>query len=305
MTEIFPEAGPASVVVVTYDSAALLRECLLDLGSRRPLIVVDDASPGGEAEMVRQEFPGVELIVQPRNGGFGTAVNAGVAAASTPWVLVMNPDARPLADAIERLMEFALRRPRLGAVGPLLVHRNGRPQRSTLRPPTSPLALASWGAFPGAASAGYELLRKVRRAPRQERLRGGEFLQCSALLLRREAFDQIGGFDQAFFMYGEDADLCARLIAAGWSVDLCPAARFVHGGGGSTGTDPDRMYLELMRSWLRLIAKRDGPARAEQARRWLVPALRLRAAWSRKAAPARAAEWLASGSVQDLLEASG
>ncbi len=293
-----------SIVVVTYDSPALLRDCLTALNSHGPVIVVDDASPGGEAEMVRREFPEVELIAQPGNRGFGTAVNAGVAAATTPWVLVLNPDARPLADAVERLVEFASRRPRLGALGPSLVHRDGRPQRSTLRAPTSPLALASWAAFPGVASAAYEWLRKVRRAPRQERLRRGEFVQCSALLLRREAFDQVGGFDQAFYMYGEDADLCERLLAAGWSVDLCPTARFVHGGAGSTSTDPDRMYRELIRSWLRLIAKRDGMARAERARRWLVPALRLRAAWSRKAGPRDAADWLASASVEDLLGAS-
>jgi N-acetylglucosaminyl-diphospho-decaprenol L-rhamnosyltransferase len=301
MTRHLPPLSMVSVVVVTYNSPELLRECLGAVDSRAPVIVVDDASPAGEAEMVRREFPGVQLIAQPRNRGFGTAVNAGVAAATTPWVLVLNPDARPMADAVERLVEFASSRPRLGALGPVLPRCDDRPQRSTLRAPASPLALASWAALPGVASTGYEWLRKVRRTPRQERLRRGEFLQCSALLLRREAFVQVGGFDQAFFMYGEDADLCERLLAAGWNVDLCPTARFVHGGAGSTSADPDQMFRELLRSWLRLIAKRDGMARAERARRWLVPALRLRALWSREASPANAGDWLASATIDELL----
>ena len=100
------------------------------------------------------------------------------------------------------------------------------------------------GATPGAASP--------RRVP--------SMLGTS---VRREAFEQVGGFDEAFFMYGEDADLCERLLAAGWSVDLCPTARFVDGGAGSTSADRDRMYRELLRSWLRL----DCKARWHGARR--------------------------------------
>jgi GT2 family glycosyltransferase len=114
------------------------------------------------------------------------------------------------------------------------------------------------------------------------------------VLLRRSAFEQVGGFDESFFMYGEDADLCARLRDAGWTVELCPGATFVHVGGGSSRGEGTRLRVELLRSWLRLIAKRDGIARAERARRWLRPALRL-------AGERDAAAWAASGPVGDLL----
>ena len=95
-------------------------------------------------------------------------------------------------------------------------------------------------------------------------------------------------------MYGEDADLCARLRDAGWGIGVCPDAVFVHVGGGSTRAEGSRMRIELMRSWLRLIAKRDGMARADRARRWLRRALLLRG-------DRQTAAWAASGPVVELL----
>ena len=135
-------------------------------------------------------------------------------------------------------------------------------------------------------------------------MRPGEFLQGAALLLRRDAFEQVGGFDESFFMYGEDADLCARLRAAGWSVGLRPDARFVHVGGGSMREDSERMQLELLRSWLRLIVKLKGLDEAERSRRWLVRALRVRSLPSRGTRARDVISWLASGQAGDLLGAS-
>ena len=124
-------------------------------------------------------------------------------------------------------------------------------------------------------------------------------MQGAVLLLRRDAFDAVGGFDEDFFMYGEDADLCERLRSAGWRVELYEAAEFVHVGGGSTGTRRERMDRELLRSWLRLIAKRDGLARARRARRWLIRALRIKAV--RDPAARATADWLTSRPLDDLL----
>ena len=137
----------------------------------------------------------------------------------------------------------------------------------------------------------YGVWRGGRQTPH-----GGEFLQASALLVRREAFEEVGGFDEQFFMYGEDADLCARLRDAGWGVAVCGEARFVHIGGGSTGAEGERMAIELLRSWLRLIAKRKSLRQADRARRWLRVALLLR-----RREPAAAA-WLGSGRAADLLD---
>jgi GT2 family glycosyltransferase len=132
-------------------------------------------------------------------------------------------------------------------------------------------------------------------------VRPDEFLQGAALLVRRSAFEQLGGFDESFFMYGEDADLCARLRDSGWGVELCDSARFIHVGGGSTRSDPERMGLELLRSWLRLIAKLRGMRQAERARRWVLFVMRARALASRDPAPRALASWLASGRAGELL----
>jgi GT2 family glycosyltransferase len=281
-----------SIVIVAYQSGEFLRRCLIATAdSASELLVVDNGSPEGETEEICATFANVRLVQRARNEGFGSAANAGAAATSGRWILLLNPDAWPEGDAVERLMRFAEEKPRLGAAGPLLLDAEGQPQRSTIRPPMSAASLAVWAAFPRAASRLYGVVRGGRQAPRE-----GEFLQGSALLLRREAFEQIGGFDEQFFMYGEDADLCARLRDAGWGVEVCSEARFVHVGGGSSGAEGEQMAIELLRSWLRLIAKHKGMRQSERARRWLRLAL-----VARRREPAAAA-WLGSGRAADLLD---
>jgi len=284
--------APLSIVIVAYQSGEFLRRCLAAVADRaREIVVVDNGSPVGETEALCAAFTNVRLISPGRNEGFARAANTGVAACSGRWVLLLNPDAWPENGAIDRLLHFAEEEPRLGAAGPLLFDASGRAQRSTIRPPSSAWSLALWAAFPRSVSRAYGALRgRAPRAPRP-----AEFLQGSALLLRRDAFEGVGGFDESFFMYGEDADLCARLREDGWAVAVCSDARFVHVGGGST-SDGERMAVELLRSWLRLIAKRRGLGQAERARRWLLTALRLR-----RREPAAAA-WLASGHAAELLD---
>jgi N-acetylglucosaminyl-diphospho-decaprenol L-rhamnosyltransferase len=285
--------APLSIVIVAYQSGEFLRQCLAAAADcAGELVVVDNGSPHGETETICAAFSNVRLIELDRNEGFGSAGNAGVAATAGRWILLLNPDAWPTGNAVERLVRFAEEEPGLGAVGPLLFDPDGRPQRSTIRPPLSPAALALWAAFPRAVSRAYG----VWRGPARHTPREGEFLQASALLLRREAFEQVGGFDESFFMYGEDTDLCTRLRAADWGVAVCPDARFVHVGGGSVRDEGERMGIELLRSWLRLIAKHKSLPQAERARRWLLMALRLR-----RREPTAAA-WLASGRVADLLD---
>jgi N-acetylglucosaminyl-diphospho-decaprenol L-rhamnosyltransferase len=284
-----------AIVIVTYNSGELLRRCLAVVGNRyAEVVVVDNASPDRQTARVCAEFGHVRLIERAHNGGFATAANAGVAATEAPWVLLLNPDAWPLGDGVDALLVRAERDSRVGALGPLLVDERGRPSRSTIRPPLSPAALALWAAVPKRVSRAYDLWRRATRRRTADRLRAGEFLQGAALLLRREAFEGVGGFDESFFMYGEDADLCARLRVAGWTIELCSDATFVHVGGGSSRADGERMRIELLRSWLRLIAKRDGIERAERARRWLQRSLGLTGEHD-------AAAWAASGPVGDLL----
>jgi GT2 family glycosyltransferase len=292
-----------STVIVAYNSGEFLSRCVTAVrGVTGEVVVVDSASPNGDAAAACREFPDVRLIERSRNDGFGSAANAGVAATSGRWVLLLNPDAWPIDDGLGRLAEWAESRPRLGAAGPGLVDSAGLPQRSTIRPPLGAASLAVWAAFPHAVSGIYAAWRRRTGWVRRGEVGPAEFLQGAVLLVRREAFEQVGGFDESFFMYGEDADLCARLRAAGWGVELCEGARFVHVGGGSSRSHPDRMRLELLRSWLRLTAKLRGIGDAERSRRWLLLAMRLRAATSREASDRAVVTWLRSGHVSELLD---
>jgi N-acetylglucosaminyl-diphospho-decaprenol L-rhamnosyltransferase len=268
-------AAAVAIVIVAYNAGELLRRCLAAVGNgQHEVVVVDNASPDRETAAVCADFPAVRLIERSRNEGFAAGANTGIAATDAPWVLLLNPDAWPLDDGVAALWRCAEDDERAGALGPLLVDGNGRPSRSTIRPPLTPATLALWAAVPGRVSRAYDLWRRATRRGSSAEVRPSEFLQASALLVRREAFDAIGGFDTRFFMYAEDADLCERLRGAGWTLAVCPEATFVHVGGGSSSGQGSRMQIELLRSWLALIAKRDGHVRAERARRWLVRALR-------------------------------
>jgi GT2 family glycosyltransferase len=129
----------------------------------------------------------------------------------------------------------------------------------------------------------------------------------AVLLVRREAIAQVGGFDERFFMFSEETDLCFRMRQAGWTVEFYPEAEFVHVGGASTRVEWGRMYREQLRGHLLFLAKHQSLYRAEQARRLLVRALRLRALLfrgERSATYRQAAAWLASGNAKALIESS-
>jgi GT2 family glycosyltransferase len=139
-------------------------------------------------------------------------------------------------------------------------------------------------------------MRRVRRAR--------AFLVGAALLVRREAVEQIGGFDESFFMFYEEVDLCWRLLEAGWGVALCEESKFIHIGGTSTRRNWPAMYREQLRGHLRFLAKHWGMREAELARKVLARAIRLRALVARSPSSdtfRAAARWLASAPAPALL----
>ncbi len=288
-----------SVVVVSYNSRADLERSLPAVaGAEREVIVVDNASTDESRELVRSRFPGVELLELHENVGYGAACNEGLRAASAPLILLLNPDAWPVGDGIEQLAACAMRRPGLGAVAPQLHSPDGREQPTLVGLPTR-----WWTGRPAITSASRGHLR-----PRVRSRQGRGFLVGAALLLRRAALEQVGGFDPSFFMFYEEVDLCSRLQQGGWSIDVCAEARFVHVGGTATRRNWARMYREQLRSHLRFLAKHQGLAAAEQARRYLPWALRARMLARRgeeRRAYREAALWLASSPVTVLLDNGG
>jgi GT2 family glycosyltransferase len=261
-----------SVVVVTWNAADHLERCLESV-SGHETVVVDNGSTDGTVSLLRERFPGVRVIEQD-NKGMGGGNNAGILAATGRYILLLNSDAWVIDDAVEKLAAFADAHPSAAVVGPRLRNPDGSIQRSVRGDPTL------WR-----LATEYLFLRKL--GPRTQVLnafygagfahdepRRVESLYGAALLVRREAIDEVGLFDESFFMFSEETDWLYRFRRAGWEVWFTPDAEVVHLGGASHG---GRLYVENLRGILRFMAKNRGPKEAERARLLLLWSLRLRA----------------------------
>lgn len=282
-----PDRRPGvTAVVVTYNSGAYIEQCLSELsGSVDDLVVVDNGSTDETERLV--ESSTARLIKTGRNAGFAAACNIGIGEASGTYVLIVNPDAWPLGDAVSSLVDCAERNAKAAVVAPGLVHEDGSHQRSVFGYPQNALSLVALAAFPRATPGIYgvsqQLFNGSRRRSRRDStgalsVREKEFVSGAALLIRVDAVRELGGFDERFFFFSEEADLCFRLREAGWSVAYWPEARFVHVGAASSPTSRDWRYAELLRSYLLFDAKRRGVQHARWARRLLVAVLSSRAA---------------------------
>jgi len=295
-----------SVVVVTYNALPWV-ERALESARGHETVVVDHGSTDGTLELVRERFPEARVIEQ-ENKGLGGGSNAGMRIASGDYFLLLNSDAWALDDAVERLVAFAEEHPEAAVVGPRLLNPDGSLQRSVRGFPTV------WR-----LATEYLFLRKL--APRSralnafygagfdhEEVREAEFLMGSVLLVRREAADTVGLFDEDFFMFSEETDWLYRFRQAGWKVLFTPDAEFVHVGGATTRQNWGPMFREQVRGHVRFLAKHRGPKEAERARRLLLASLRLRGVvfpGERGRTYKEAARWLAASPTRELLEARG
>jgi N-acetylglucosaminyl-diphospho-decaprenol L-rhamnosyltransferase len=290
----------ASVVVVTYNALPWIEQSIESVQDEE-VVVVDNGSTDGTVDVVRELFPQARLI-ERENLGLASGWNAGMAVVTGRYFLLLNADAWLTVGSLARLVEFADAHPEAAVVGPKLLNTDGTLQRSVRGFPTL------WR-----LATEYFFLRKL--APSSQLLNafyaGGfehdeerevEVVMGACMLVRREAVEQVGPLDEAFFLFSEETDWCYRFEQAGWKVIFFPGAECVHVGGASHG---GRMFRENVRGHLRFLAKHRGVPYAERARRLLAWSLRLRARLFRDERGRMyrdAAQWLASGHVPELLE---
>ena len=251
------------VCIVNYNTRDHLRACLDALSAEpadRAVIVVDNASPDGSAEMVRQEFPSVHLIANTVNQGFGAAANQAIAACRSPYLLLLNGDTRVLPGALRSLAGYLDRYPRAALVGPRLLNSDGTLQRSCRRFPGSLLWLLD-NQIGGrlARSLGF---RRMLHTWEHDRPRPVPWVIGAALAMRVEAIRKVGGFDPGYFLYCEEIDLCMRLWKSGWEVHFTPDASIAHVGGGSTPGDRRSLDRHMTESTLRFYRLHYGTVRA-------------------------------------------
>jgi N-acetylglucosaminyl-diphospho-decaprenol L-rhamnosyltransferase len=228
-----------SVSIVNTNSRELLLACLGSLaGTDAEIVVLDNASEDGSAEAVRERFPDVHLIAQSHRAGFGANHNAVIRATTGRYVYILNEDTTAGDWGFGAVTAYLDDHPRVAALGPRLVYPDGRLQDSAWRFPTplvSTLALVSLGRLGVTQSRGT--------APRAV-----DWVTGAALVLRREALNDVGLFDEGFFLYSEEVDLQARLHRAGWEMHYFPRVSVVHHESQFSADIPERRINEMWRS---------------------------------------------------------
>jgi N-acetylglucosaminyl-diphospho-decaprenol L-rhamnosyltransferase len=274
---------PIGVVAVTYSPGEVLGEFLdsLALATSRPLDIVlaDNGSTDGSVEAAARR-PGVRLVPTGGNLGYGQAANIGVRATTSEFVVVANPDVVWKAGALDELLAATERWPRGASFGPLIRTPDGAIYPSARAIPSIGRGIGHalcgwwWPSNPWTASYRAENIELV------ERVAG--WLSGSCVLLRRAAFDAVGGFDPGYFMYFEDLDLGQRLMTAGWQNIYVPSATVAHLGGHATSRDAARMADEHHKSAWRYLSRKYAGLRWLPLRVVIRVGLELRAVLARR-----------------------
>ena len=245
-----------SVSIVNTNSRELLLACLETLrGVNAELVVLDNASEDGSVEALRERFLDVRVLVQNFRAGFGANHNTVIRATTGRYVYVLNEDTTADDWALDRIVAYLDANPRVAVLGPRLVYPDGRLQDSAWR-------------FPTPFVAGVGLLTAGKVGVKQSRgnaVRGVDWVMGAALVLRREALDEVGLFDEEFFLYSEEVDLQFRLRQAGWEVRYFPEATVVHHESQFSAEIPERRINEMWRSRHRYWRKHHSGAGARVA----------------------------------------
>lgn len=252
-----------SIIVVSYNVAGHLARCLDSVfrslqGSSLTfeVLVVDNCSSDGSAEMVQARFPQVCLIQNQANKGFASATNQGLAQSRGRHIFLLNPDTEVLGDAPARLVAFLESRPEAGMATGQLLNPDGTLQHGAFRFPTLWMSFFDFfpihhrlgssglnGRYPLDGTAPFDIDHPLG----------------ASMLVKREVVDRVGPMDESFFIYCEEIDWCIRIKKACWHIFCVPQARIIHYGGQSAQQSAPAMFVELHKSRLLLFRKHYSP----------------------------------------------
>jgi hypothetical protein len=258
-----------SIIIVSWNVRDYLAGCLASLAQQGDptieIIVVDSASADGTPDMLRERYPHVVSLPQAENVGFTRGNNIGLAAAQGHHLFLLNPDTEVRGDALARMVAYLEQHPDVGIVGPHTLNTDGTHQSTRRRFPTLWSALAETPAFARLRLPNVRGRYFVRDVS-DDQTADIDWVQGSALMLRRSVYEQIGGMDEGYFMFSEEVDLCKRARLAGWRVVYLGEARIVHHGGKSTDQVQTARHIYFYQSQVRYFRKFHGPVVALAAR---------------------------------------
>lgn len=251
-----PDLSRVTVVMATFHSTHCVPELARCLAAFPQVVIVDNASTDDTVAQVRRQIPHARVTVNERNLGFGAANNQAIAQASTEFVLLLNPDCVITPEAVGHMMETAQRYPGASAIGPQLLGRKGQLDLSYC------MQASGWPTHGPAAEGELSV----------------GFLSGACMLIHRSAMQRIRGFDEDFFLYQEDADLCLRLARDCGELILAPEARVVHYSRGSSGgkgiykAEYNRGYHQIQSKFLYAQKHLGGAASGTKRARYVVAA---------------------------------
>ncbi|GIV11266.1 MAG: glycosyl transferase [Fimbriimonadales bacterium] len=249
-----------TVQIVNWNAREPLRVALRSILAHPPqfeyeLLVLDNASADGSVQMLEKEFPAVKLIVSEQNLGFSKGHNLAARAAQGKYLFILNPDTEVQPRALELLVQYAEQHPEIGVLGPKILNPDGSLQYSCRRFPNPAAALFRntplGKLFPNNPYTRDYLMTDWDH----NSIREVDWVSGAALFIRREVFEHLGGFDEQFFMYCEDTDLCYRAWQAGYKVVYYPEPKIQHTIGRSTDLVANRMIITFHQSMYRFYKK--------------------------------------------------
>lgn len=255
------ENGGISAIVVNFNAAEHLAGCVRSLRAEgvAEVIVADNGSTDSSRQALAAADPAAVFLPTGGNLGYGGGANRAASVARGRLLLVCNPDIVLEPGCTSALVAALDTDPELGLVGPRIVDAEGDVYPSPRRFPGVGVALGH--AFLGLVAPRNRYTRRYRMLDwDRAQFRTADWVSGACFLVRRPAWDALGGFDEAYFMYVEDVDLCWRAWRAGWKVGFEPAAGVVHAHGASTDQAPYRMIVQHHRSLLRFFWRSSRPA---------------------------------------------
>lgn len=251
-----------SIIIVSWNVADLLRDCLRSLDANRgaldlEVIVVDSASSDNSVTMVQTEFLWVTLLACAENVGFPKGNNLGLARANGRYILLLNPDTVVLDDALSKMMAYVQQNPEVGVLGCQLRNGDGTIQSSKRRFPTLTTAFFESTWLETVAPRGV-LASYYAQDLADDVVNDVDWVMGACMLVPRQVVAEVGGMDEAYFMYSEELDWCRRIKDSGWRVVYYPEAQIIHYVGQSSDQAVVARHINFQQAKLRYFRKYNG-----------------------------------------------